>query len=196
MIILKVIFGIILVVIFLILIVICAKITVDFSYLDEKISLKVRFLGINIDIIKIMDKFSKQKKQTVDKPKKEESKEKKEKLSVDDYLTILHDAIDILEEFAFSFTFKKIYATIKIATKDVANTGMVLGASWNIYSYITSFLRSNFIIKQYNVDIVPNWDEKNEVLVDTNIVIHTRIFRILKHLKYKKILEIRKRVNL
>ncbi len=114
----------------------------------------------------------------------------------DDYLKSIELGIDALSEFTNSITFDKIDVKARLGTDDTAKTGQLLGVFWVFYGFMTAFLISNFKIKDYKVDVLPNWEAKTMEIdeIDAEIIVHTRILRIIRHIKYKNIIEIRKRV--
>lgn len=137
------------------------------------------------------------------KPKQDDKKtEPKEKVKfkfdidkVDDYLECLSDGLDILDGLAFCFTIKKLDVDCQIQTKDCAKTGYTVGLLWAVYGNVIPFLKKSFIVKSYNINFRPNWnDEMTKIRTDAHIILYTSIFRVLTNIKYKKINEIRKRV--
>ncbi|MFI3115151.1 MAG: DUF2953 domain-containing protein [Clostridia bacterium] len=142
------------------------------------------------------------KKETTEKTGSTKKQEKSEKNSdfqfdfdkIDDYMELLSDVLDILEELAFCLTVEKISTEFFLRTDDDAKTGKLIGVFWVLYGNITAFLYKNFIIKQYKIDITPIWEQTSfEVVVNSEIIVHTSICRVLKNINYKKIKEIRKR---
>lgn len=200
----------------LLVIIVSIKITLE-AYIDgEKQGVYVKILCFKLDILKILEKKPKtsdEKKGVSQKTEKvkelpktehkndekdENIKEKKrfkfDSEKIDDYLDTLSDALDILENLAFCFTIKKLNADISVKSDDNAKLGNVLGAFWVFYGSLTAFLYNNFLIKQYKVNFSPIWDQEEfEILPKADIIIYTRIFRVLINIKYKKIKEIRKR---
>lgn len=132
--------------------------------------------------------------------KKTEKIQEKKKIDfdvdkIDDYIEILGDILDILEQLAFCITLKKIVTDIYIQTEDNAKTGKFLGTLWVLYGNITAFLYTNFLIKEYKINFSPVWDkEETKITGNAHIILHTRIIRVIKNIKYKKILDIRKKV--
>lgn len=112
----------------------------------------------------------------------------------DKYLDTLSDILDILNELAFSFYFKNISIDLKIATENACKTGQYVGYFWIIYGNATAFLYNNFLIKNYNVKATPLFEkEKLTVECNGNITICVRLISILRHIKYKKVMEIKRR---
>ena len=113
----------------------------------------------------------------------------------DKYLEILSEVIDMLNELAFSFYFKDITISAEMGTDDPCKTGKYIGYFWSIYGSASAFIFSHFRVKKHKVNLRPLWNtDKFVVNANANIVICVRIINILRHVKYKKILEIRKRV--
>lgn len=213
--ILDILLGLLFLIICLIFLVICVKINLELSFLNKKIKIKVKILGFKIDVLKKinMAKVKKTEKKTekeIDtKIEKEaetkvsndieldkiEKKTDKEKIEIEDYLKSLELGLEILDEFTKSLTFDEISADIIYGNKDVSKTAINIGEMWAVYGNLTAFLYSNFKIKHYDVNIFPNWNTE-KMVIDVNVIlkINTRVIRIIRHTKFKNILEIRKRV--
>lgn len=186
---------------------------IDFS--KENLSLKLKILFIKVDLLNFIEKQkNKPKKEKKQKNKKIENidiktsdekvtekdvkREKKPKFKfeiqkMDEYFGVLEDIIDVLDKLAFCFVFKNIECNIKIGFEDVSKTGQCVGTFWAVYGMFAGFLQRKFKVCKLKTELLPNWESK-EFDINGNITIKTNIFRVLTHIKYKKILKIRKRI--
>lgn len=195
----------------LILILLFLKITLIIRYNENKIEVFVKVFNFKINLLKnarlkktVKADSEKEMQDIEENVKKDVRYKEKEtklkesniaKLEIEDYLEILSLSLEILDELTKSITFKKVKIYCWFSFEDPAKTAKMLGHIWTTYGNVTAFLYSNFKIKDYDINFIPLWNaDSKKIDVDADIVLNTRLLRIIRHTKIKNLMKIKKRV--